>query len=232
MVWSYNNTILGAYMDLYHFLTFVLKAKFKNIVILTDIKKCPLTHAQISAAYKVFDAKLELNRYLDIYKEYIFYPQSKDEIIQLLNSYQDWKLFYFNGHASQNILGTPFGNIDANFIYHHQWTNLILIFDCCQPPTYNLPYVWSKTGQLIRANIINTIYNTYLQDKILIVISSHPEKFQYSDIYGSNFTKNITHLILTSNDILNDKMKCLPDYFISSNIKLDHQIIVKLLFHH
>lgn len=230
MVWSYNNTMLGAYMDLYHFLTFVIKAKYQDIIIMTDIKKCPFTSSQISAAFKVFKVKMEFNRFLEIYKHYIYYPNSKEDIIQLLNRPSEWKIFYYNGHSGNNILATPFGNIEADFIYQYNWSKLSVIFDCCQPPTYKLPYIWNNSGYLIRDNIILTIKNTKLQDKTLVIISSDPEKYQFSTIYGSNFTKSILELIINSDDIVKDKIKFFPNYFIISNIRLDHNILRMMLF--
>lgn len=229
MVWSYNNSMLGAYMDLYNFLIFTMWAKYKNVIILTDVVKNPFTQAQISAVLKVYRVKMEFNRYLEIYKDYIYKPKSMVDIMKKINDIPDIKMFYYNGHAYKNTLATPFGNINADFIYLLKWSNMISVFDCCHPPTYNLPYKWSSSGQLIKDNIIKTIYNINLHNRILIVMSSNPDKYQYSTIYGSNFTRYIFDILKNSDDIINDKIKHFPDYFISSNKMLDHKILLDII---
>lgn len=215
-VWSYQGQVASAYLDLYRFLKFALR-RTRDVLVLTDVQPMRFTPSQTQILHRVHHLPLEYQNYLSYYRQYLYYPTSHDDVQARLRSVNNVEFLYYSGHGHQMGYQTPVGTMSPNFIYSLPWTKLVLVADCCRPPDYQLPHVWTDTYYFDRRRWIAALHNDQLHGRLLIVVCPPFGKVQLADSYGSCFTRSIFSMLDCSSSFMLDKQQHYPTYVINSN---------------
>ena len=175
------------------------------------------TPSQVQILHRVHHLPLEYQNYLSYYRRYLQYPLSISEITSQLEQLSSVSFCYYSGHGNRSGYQTPLGTISPDFIYKMQWNKMVLMIDCCYPPDYQLPHVWTNDYYFDRKRWLATLHNDKLQGRHLIVICPPFGKVQLADIYGSCFTRSILTMMEHSSWFMRDKQQHYPTYMITSN---------------
>lgn len=219
LVWSYGGQVASAYLDLYRFLKFALR-RTNDVIIYTDVQPMTFTPSQVQVLHRIHHLPLEYQNYLSYYQQYLRYPLSLSEMTGQLSQLTNVSFCYYSGHGNKEGYQTPVGQLPVNFIYSVRWSKLVLMIDCCYPPDYQLPHVWTDEYYFDRSRWLSTLHNTHLHGRHLVVICPPFGKVQLADVYGSCFTRSILLMLDHSSLFMRDKQQHYPTYMITSNRRI------------
>lgn len=191
---SYENsselTLPGVSIDLYLIYKMVVRAKFTDILVVTDIEN-DQSEAILAEAIVSEIADSDLYRFLTRLKESSHYVKytTKDALVEVIRQacQDDQLLFYYSGHGRHRHFILPNDKLSMTELVSSIRQECLAIIDCCNGGL-ELPYRLNTSGY----RLCNSIFP---RATILCLSASQEGESSFASHKGSVFTRNIVKAI-------------------------------------